>query len=203
AFGKNGGLLADIVTSETLRLDAVDEVRSLRDAGYEVWLLSGDDFARTAQTARVVGIDADHAIGSQSVQSKGAWIRAHDRDDLLMVGDGINDSLAVSTAFCSGTPAIDRPFMAARTDFYFTTPGLRPIGEALRIAKRVAIVRRRNLCTALSYNVAAVALCYAGLMSPLLCAVLMPSVSLVTILATAVALSPKRIEAARSLEWKP
>ena len=32
---------------------------------------------------------------------------------------------------CAGTPAIDRPFMAARSDFYFVTPGLRPIRAAL------------------------------------------------------------------------
>ncbi|MEO7113232.1 MAG: heavy metal translocating P-type ATPase metal-binding domain-containing protein [Polyangiaceae bacterium] len=203
AFSKNGALLADIFTSESLRSDAVDEVRSLRNAGYDVWLLSGDDFARTAQTARVVGIDADHAVGGQSAESKGRWIAAHDREDLLMVGDGINDSLAVSNAFCSGTPAIDRPFMAARTDFYFTTPGLAPIREALQISKQVATVRKRNLAIALSYNVLAVALCYAGFMSPLVCAVLMPTVSLVTILATVVALSPQNLDATRSLGWKP
>src|ERR1019366_3890816 len=138
SFGKNGDVLADIVTDESLRPDAVAEVRNLRDAGYDVWLLSGDDFARTAQAARVAGIATDHAVGGQSVASKGAWIAEHDRSDLLMVGDGINDSVAVSTAFCSGTPAIDRPFMAARTDFYFTTPGLRPIRAALQAGKKLA-----------------------------------------------------------------
>jgi Cu2+-exporting ATPase len=160
--------------------------------------LSGDDFARTAQTARVAGIAQDRAIGGQSVKSKAEWIAAHDRGDLLMVGDGINDSLAVATAFCSGTPAIDRPFMAARSDFYFVTPGLRPIRAALEGARKLMIVRRRNLTIAFTYNIVAVSLAYAGVMSPLLCAVLMPSVSLVTIFATLVSLSPRKLLESRS-----
>ena len=202
AFGKNGELVADILTDERLRSDAASEVRALQADGCAVWLLSGDDFARTAQTARAAGIASDHAIGGQSARSKGTWIAAHDSDDLLMVGDGINDSIAVSTAFCSGTSAIDRPFMAARTDFYFTTPGLRPIRNALQAAKKLAVVRRRNLSIALSYNAIAVGLSYAGVMSPLLCAILMPSVSLVTIFATAVSLSQKNLLEHRSRGWK-
>ena len=88
--------------------------------------------------------------------------------------------------------------MAARSDFYFVTPGLRPIRLALESAKKLESVRRRNLAIAVIYNVAAVSLAYAGLMSPLLCAVLMPSVSLVTIFATLVSLSPKNVLPIRS-----
>jgi len=43
------------------------------------------------------------------------------------VGDGVNDALALDRAHASGTPAIDRPFVPARADFFFVTPGLAPI----------------------------------------------------------------------------
>jgi Cu2+-exporting ATPase len=196
AFGANGRLLAELATEERLRPDAVAEVRALRDEGYDVWLLSGDDPARAAQTARVVGIDPARAIGGASAEGKAEWALAHDRDDLLMIGDGINDSLVVARAFCSGTPAIDRPFMAARSDFYFITPGLRCIRLALRAARKLGDVRRRNLVMALAYNVLAISLAYAGVMSPLVCAVFMPASSLTTILATTFSLN------ARSSLWK-
>src|SRR5207249_7503952 len=129
----------------------------------------GDESARVAQTARACNIREDHAIAETSAEEKAAWAKAHDRSDLLMIGDGINDSLVVAGATCSGTPAIDRPFMAARSDFYFVTPGLRPIRLALAAAARLADVRRRNLVLAVVYNAIAVALAYAGLMSPLVC----------------------------------
>ncbi len=196
AFGVDGKLLVAIDTDEALRPDATREVAELASDGYDVWLLSGDDQARTTRAARAVGLEASHAVGARSAQDKAAWIAEHDHGDLLMVGDGINDSLVVEQATCSGTPAIDRPFMAARSDFYFVTPGLHPVRLALVVAKRVREVRARNLMLALAYNVLSVGLAYSGLMSPLLCAVLMPASSLVTVLTTALSLSP------RSTLWK-
>ena len=181
AFAKDDALLAELSTREAPRADAEREVRALAASGYEVWLLSGDAQPRVEAIARATGIAASHAVGERSPEGKAAWVAAHDRKDLLMVGDGINDSLVVASAFCSGTPAIDRPFMAARSDFYFVSPGLRPVRTALRASLALARIRRANLVVSLSYNTVAVALAYAGLMSPLLCAVFMPVSSLTTI----------------------
>jgi Cu2+-exporting ATPase len=195
-FGVDGRLVCTITTEEELRKDAKHEVSELRGDGYDVWLLSGDEQSRTNDAAQAAGIPQTHAIGSRSAQEKAVWVAEHDREDLLMVGDGINDALVVEQATCSGTPAIDRPFMAARSDFYFVTPGLRPVRLALAASKRVVGVRSRNLKIALAYNVLSIGLAYAGLMSPLLCAVLMPASSLVTVLTTVASLSP------RSSLWK-
>ena len=196
AFGVDGRLICTIATEEALRSDAEHEVSERQGDGYDVWLLSGDEQSRTNVAARAAGILPTHAIGARSAQEKAEWVALHDHGDLLMVGDGINDALVVEQATCSGTPAIDRPFMAARSDFYFVTPGLRPVRLALAASKRAVTVRSRNLKIALAYNVLSIALAYAGLMSPLLCAVLMPASSLVTVLTTVATLSP------RSSLWK-
>jgi Cu2+-exporting ATPase len=131
-----------------------------------------------------------------SPAGKAEWLAIHDDDDTLMIGDGLNDAFAVEQAFCSGTPAIDRPFLPARADFYFTTAGLAPIRTALRAARRLAAIHHRNLTIAVAYNVVSVGLAAAGLMSPLLCAVLMPVASLTVVLSTAFSLSR------RSPLWK-
>lgn len=130
--------------------------------------------------AASVGVTRDHIVAEHTAQNKSAWLAAHDRQDTLMVGDGINDSLVVGDAWCSGTPAIDRPFMPARADFYFVTPGLKPIRLALRASRALARTVRRNLVIAVAYNVVTVGLAVAGKMSPVLCAVLMPLSSLST-----------------------
>ncbi len=189
-FGEGGRALAELGCDEALRDDAQAEVAALRGEGYDVWLLSGDDPARVRDVAERCGIAPDHAVGGASPEGKDAWLAAHDRGDVLMVGDGINDTLVVEHASCSGPPAIDRPVMAARSDGSFTTPGLAPGRGALPAARAVATVRSLNLTIAVAYNVVAVALAYAGLMSPLLCAVFMPLSSLSTLGATRVALSP-------------
>jgi Cu2+-exporting ATPase len=189
-FAVDGAPLATLSTREKLRADAAAEVAALEAEGFQVWLLSGDEPSRVARAAEQCGLPGDRAVGGLAARAKADWLQVHDQQDVLMVGDGVNDTLAVERAFCSGTPAIDRPFMASRSDFYFVTPGLAPIREALHAARAVCRVRSMNLAIAVSYNVTAVTLAFAGLMSPLLCAVLMPLSSLTTLGATRVALSP-------------
>jgi cation transport ATPase len=82
--------------------------------------------------------------------------------------------------------------MPSRTDAWFVTAGLRPVRLALIAAAELARINRRNLAVATVYNAATVSLAFAGLMSPLLCAVLMPLSSLSILLATIASLSPRR-----------
>jgi P-type Cu2+ transporter len=210
-FAKDGQVLAAVRTGEELRPDAKDEVAALARAGIEPWILSGDSDEATRAMADAVGIPAAHAFGSRSPEGKAAWLReqrdgarapgASADDKTLFVGDGINDSLVAEDAYCAGTPAIDRPFMAARCDFYFVTPGLRPIRAALEMAQRLAGVVRLNLGIALFYNLITVSLAMAGLMTPLWCAVLMPVSSVTTVLATT-ALMRMRARAERRPAWR-
>jgi Cu2+-exporting ATPase len=184
AFAKDGTVLASLTTVEELRQDAAAEVAALASAGYEPWILSGDSADATRAMADAVGIPAARAFGSRSPEGKAAWLAEHPGPRTLFVGDGINDGLVADAAYCAGTPAIDRPFMAARCDFYFVTPGLRPIRAALETAHRLAGVVRTNLVIAIFYNAVTVSLALAGLMTPLWCAVLMPLSSVSTVLAT-------------------
>ena len=181
AFGKDGAILCSFRTAEDLRPGAADEVRALRAAGYDILMLSGDTAERAQRVALACDIPLDKVIAGKSATEKATWVKEHDRGDILFVGDGINDALVATEATLSGTPAIDRPFLAARTDFYLVTPGLSPIRLALSEALRLRRVLGFTLMVALVYNVVTVGLAYAGLMTPLLCAVLMPLSSLSTI----------------------
>ena len=194
-FARDGEVLATVALREELRDDAVDEVHALAAAGYGTYLLTGDAWPAARSIAASCGIPYGHITALASPEDKAAWLRASGRTRALFVGDGINDSLVATAAFCAGTPAIDRPFMASRCDFYFVTPGLRPIREALHVARRLACVVRQNLALALAYNAVTVSLALAGLMTPLLGAVLMPLSSLSTVAFVATRLH-------RSQEWK-
>jgi Cu2+-exporting ATPase len=196
AFGVDGRLLAALATTERLRPDAQREVAQLTADGYEVWLLSGDAQARVDAVGDACGVALERSVGEQSPQGKARFLDLHDHHDTLFVGDGVNDTLALDHAHVAGTPAVDRPYVPARADFFFVTPGLGPVRVALRSSRALAQVVRADLAIALLYNVFAIGLALAGRMSPLLCAVLMPASSLTTIAATVAALSP------RSRVWK-
>jgi Cu2+-exporting ATPase len=195
-YAVDGEVRARLETRETLRPDARREAERLRRAGYDLFVLSGDATTRARRLAASLGIAEDHALGDQRPEDKARWLEAHDEKDTLMLGDGINDAMAVDRAHCSGTPAVDRPFMPARTDFYLVTPGLAPLTLSLRASAALAQTVRRNLTFAVVYNLAMVGLAWAGLMQPWLAAVLMPLSSLLVLAATTWSLS------ARSALWK-
>lgn len=137
AFGVDGRVLASLRTAERLRPDAAREVGALGADGYEVWLLSGDAQARVDAAGDATGIPVERSIGDQGPRDKAAFLDAHDRGDTLFVGDGVNDALALDHAHVAGTPAVDRPYVPARADFFFVTPGLAPVRLALRSARRL------------------------------------------------------------------
>ena len=192
AFGVGGRLVASFVTSERLRPDAAREVEALSSDGYDVWLLSGDAQSRVNSAGDASGIARSRAVGEQNPEDKARFLDAHDRGDTLFVGDGVNDALALDRAHASGTPAVDRPYVPARADFFYVTAGLAPVRLALRTSRALAQVVRADLGIALAYNLVTVGLALSGRMSPLLCAVLMPASSLTTIAVTVAALSPRR-----------
>jgi Cu2+-exporting ATPase len=191
AFTEDGRCVAGFRTGERLRDDARSELRALVDDGYDVSLLSGDAHDRVLAAAVDCGVPAKRAVGECGPQAKARFLEEHDGAHTLFVGDGVNDTLALDRALVSGTPAVDRPFVPARADFFFVTPGLAPIRLALRSSRVLAQVVRADLAIALAYNAVTVALALAGRMSPLACAVLMPASSLTTIAATVAALSPR------------
>lgn len=195
-FAVDGRRITALATRERMRGDAAFEAQKLVENGYELWILSGDSPKRAEAMAESLGLSRERGIGGKSPDAKAAWLDAHDASEALFIGDGINDSRAVEHALCSGTPAVDRPFMASRCDFFFVTPGLAPIGQALRISSALAQTVRRGLGFAILYNVTAVGLAWAGLMQPWLAAILMPASSLTSLAMTALSLS------SRSSVWK-
>jgi Cu2+-exporting ATPase len=179
---------------EALGADVEQEIAALQKRGYEVFLLSGDRQARVDKLANRLNLPPCHAHGEQDPRQKEDWLRAHDRGTTLFIGDGINDSLAAKAATCSGTPALDRPFMASHCDFYLGSSRIAPIRNALASARKLTKVIRRNLVFAVVYNLLAISLAWAGLMQPWLAAILMPASSILIVLATVASLSSNQKE---------
>jgi Cu2+-exporting ATPase len=177
---------------DAVRPDAQREIAALGEEGIDVWLLSGDSPARVQEMASRLGIPRLHALGGMRPQDKSAVVAALDQANTLYLGDGVNDSLAFERALCAGTPAIDRPVLPGKSDFFLLGEGVGPLREALRLSRRLRQVVHRVLMVALAYNALAVAVCLAGLMTPLRATVAMPLSSLLLLLFTIYSLSPPR-----------
>jgi Cu2+-exporting ATPase len=166
---------------EELRPDAAGQVARLQSARLPVYLLSGDNPARVASMGRALGLPAAHALGGLSPADKAALVRERWDGCALMLGDGANDSLAFDAALCRGTPAVDAGLLEHKADFYLLGRGLGGLGVLFHAAKVHHRVTLAVFSFALTYNAVAVGFALAGLMSPLVAAVIMPLSSLTSI----------------------
>ena len=191
----DGEICAAFGFREALRAGAAEQVEALRARGLSLWLLSGDAPHRVAALAARLGFLAGHAHGALSPEDKAAYVRRLG-DAVLYLGDGVNDAPAFAAALCAGTPAIERPVMPSRSDFFLVGVGLDPIRDALEAAAKLRRVVRRVLALSLGYNVVAVAIAFAGWMSPVKAAIFMPVSSLSVLLITGLSLRERTPAAA-------
>lgn len=191
-FSLDGIPLVGVFFAEELRTDAIQEVAALRAAGYHVHLLSGDAPARARDAAGRLGLDPARVRGGLTPEAKAAAVAELDEKDTLMVGDGLNDSLSFDAAWCAGTPAVDRAVLPQKADFYYLGDGVAAVRRALLAAAHLSRVQRGNLWFAGAYNALAVGLCLAGVVTPVVAAVLMPLSSLTVVSITTIRLSARR-----------
>lgn len=181
AFVHEGRELAAFSFHEAIRPGAAEELAALREGGREIFILSGDDPVRVGHMASSLGIGAGHAFGGLSPEDKSRLVKARWSGNALMIGDGANDSLAFDEALCRGTPSVDTGLLEHKADFYMPGSGLRGLAALFSTSCRHHQVTRAVFFFAITYNAVAVTASLAGLMNPLVAAIIMPLSSLVSI----------------------
>lgn len=200
-LARDGREVAPLETREALRSDARRELAALAAGGYRLWLLSGDAQGRVDTLARTLGFAPERAQGGLSPEAKAEAVRRLDAQDTLYLGDGVNDALAFEAALAAGTPAIDRPVMPGKSDFFLVGEGLAPVQAALTQARHLRRVVKRVLGISLAYNVLAIGASLLGLMSPVAAAISMPASTLTLLFITVTSLA--RVEAAPPVPAAP
>jgi Cu2+-exporting ATPase len=167
--------------ADRLLADAPQAVADLKALGLPVELLSGDGLGAVAAAARAAGIEIWRAEADP--RAKAAHIESLKQAGLkpLMVGDGINDAAALAAAHVAASPAGATDLAQTTADIVLQREGLAVLTEAIRIARRAQILARQNIGFSLAYNVIAVPAAIAGLVNPLIAALVMASSSLIVI----------------------
>jgi Cu2+-exporting ATPase len=174
----HAGRTALLEISQRLRPDAEVVAAGLRKHGVNIFILSGDRPAAVAPVAASLGVP-DWRAGVSPVD-KIAFIdelKARGRR-VLMVGDGLNDAPALAAAHVSLSPISAAQLAQAHADAVFLGDRLRPVLEAVAIARRARALMRQNLWLAAAYNAVAVPIAIAGLITPLIAAAAMSGSSL-------------------------
>jgi P-type Cu2+ transporter len=167
--------------AEVPRADASAALGMLRDAGLDLHLCSGDAHAAVQAFARDLGFE--HVAARQSPDDKLAFVRRLQREGrvVAMVGDGVNDAPVLAGADVSIAMGDGAPLAQRAADLVLTGTSLGRIPEAVAIARRTRRVVRQNLAWACAYNLVALPLAAAGLVTPWVAALGMALSSLVVV----------------------
>lgn len=166
--------------ADPLRDDAKDTLAALGTLGIESGIVSGDRSSAVEDVARTLSIDARADASPQDKLTLLENLRGLGRRP-LMVGDGINDGPALAAAHASIAPSSASDVSQQAADAVFTGRGLMPVALAVRVSRACMRIVRQNFTFSVLYNVCAVPLALAGLVTPLIAAIAMSVSSLVVV----------------------
>jgi Cu2+-exporting ATPase len=170
-----------------LRDGAQELVVAWQKQGLTVHLVSGDDRSETARVARILGIDRWQAETQPEDKIHYIESLASAGSKVLMVGDGLNDTGALTAAYASLSPATAADASRAASDIVLLNDSLAPLIELPLVARAAKKRIVENFAISAAYNVIAIPIAIAGFATPLLAAIAM-STSSITVLVNALRL---------------
>ncbi len=165
-LGDGHAAFARFSLQETERADARDAIARLRAQGLTVHLSSGDAEQAVARFARQ--LDIPMSVARQSPEAKLANVRALQARGrvVAMVGDGLNDAPVLAGADVSLAVSDGAALAHRAADLVMTGTSLARIPAAIALARRTQRIIRQNLAWAVGYNLLALPLAAAGLVTP-------------------------------------
>ncbi|MFK4397270.1 heavy metal translocating P-type ATPase [Bradyrhizobium elkanii] len=164
---------------QRLRPDAAEVVAGLARMGIAVEIVSGDREPAVRLTAEVLGVHEWRAEVSPVDKIDRIDELARQGCKVLMVGDGLNDAPALAAAHASMSPVTATHMSQAIADAVFLGERLAPVLAAVKVSRQALRLMRQNLWLAVVYNVLAVPIAIAGLVTPLIAAAAMSGSSVI------------------------
>ena len=181
AMSIDGELSAVAVVAEQLRDSVHEMLAEFRRLGLPVEVLTGDTAERTAALglppARTGLLPDDKRAAVAEITAAGGRP--------LFVGDGINDAAALAAAHAGVALASGTDLAVGAADVTLYHDDLRVLPWAVELCREAVQAVRRNLCRALCYNLIGMALAAAGVLHPVVAAVLMVASSLSLVVSSA------------------
>lgn len=164
-FVRDGVLIGLIAVADTVRDDSVQAIREFKDMGLQVVMLTGDNARTAAAIGAVAGVDA--VIADVKPQEKERAVRALQRfGKVMMVGDGINDAPALTSADVGVAIGAGTDVAIDAAEVVLVKSRLRDVPASIRLSRATLTDIKQNLFWAFVYNVIGIPLA-AGVWVPL------------------------------------
>jgi Cu+-exporting ATPase len=168
------GAVAGVITlADRIKPTSARAIADLRALGLTPVLLTGDN-ERTA-VAVAVGVGIERVIADVLPDGKRDVIARLQREGetVAMVGDGVNDAPALAQADLGLAIGTGTDIAIEASDLTLVSGDLGAAVDAIRLSRRTLRTIKENLFWAFAYNVAAIPLAVAGLLSPIVAAAAM------------------------------
>lgn len=179
---KENEKIAIIVLGDMIRNESKNILRSFENRISSFFLLSGDNEKAVQSTASTIEIPKQNAISSATPDSKAQFILQHPH--AMMVGDGANDSIALSNAYVGVAVHGGMEISLKAADVYLTKEGLSSIKELFNLSDLAMKVLKRNIYLSILFNIIGISFTAAGMIHPLLAALIMPTSALTVFLSS-------------------
>ncbi|ORV49031.1 carbonate dehydratase [Mycolicibacter engbaekii] len=178
-----GQVRGTIIVTDTVRPTSAAAVAQLKAMDITPILLTGDGAAAARRVAGQVGIDPGNVIADVLPADKAAEVKRLQADGrrVAMVGDGVNDSVALATADIGMAMGTGTDAAIEAGDVTLVRGDLGTVPTALRLSARTLRIIRQNLVWAFGYNVAAIPLAAAGLLNPMIAGAAMAASSVLVV----------------------
>ncbi len=162
----DGRLTGVIAVADTLKEDSARAVARLKEMGFEVVMLTGDN----ERTARAVAGQAgvDRVVAGVLPERKAAEIRRlrGEAGPVAMVGDGINDAPALAEADVGIALGTGTDVAIESADITLVRGELGAVVSAIKLSRATFRKIKQNLFWAFGYNVVAIPAAMLGLLHP-------------------------------------
>ena len=178
-FKKNNEEPKRLIFKDELRAECKQVIQYLQK-NYDLHILSGDKIHNVEKAAKQLNIK--NYYGEKSYKEKYEFIKELSKKGkkVLMIGDGLNDSIALKAAFVSLSPknSIEISKYASDATYNGNLMSILTIFQASRLSLKLI---KQNFSISIIYNSLAIPLAVMGKVNPIIAAIFM-SISSITVI---------------------